>query len=86
MLTDQFNFFAASGGRSHPGRKMLKPSIEGSAFKSPLVAGTVLNVINDGDPPWVHYSVSLWQAAFNFAAPFDASIDGAARNAQRCHL
>lgn len=86
MLTDRFNFFAASGGRSHPCREMLKPSIEGSAFKSPWVAGTVLNVINDGDPPWVYYSVSVCQAAFNFAAPFGASIDSATRNPQRCHI
>lgn len=65
-------------------RLMCDPRVVWSAMKVSMVAGTMLNVINNGEQFWTHRTVNLWLVALNFVVPFCVSCYSAGRNeAQR---
>jgi hypothetical protein len=61
-------------------RLMLQPRAARAALKVALIAGTVLNVVNNGEQVGVRHAVNLRQVGMNFVVPYFVSSYRAARN------
>lgn len=56
------------------------PHIARNALKVSLVVGTILNVINQGEPLLAGLTISWWHVGMNYLVPFCVSTYSAVKN------
>lgn len=56
-----------------------------AALTSSAVAGTLLNLVNQGDALWAGRAVNWWRVALTYCVPYLVATFGAVRASTRAH-